>query len=132
MIFPRWQRVKEAAAGRERVDQLLLLFVSSYVFLNYGCLWNKPVDFLTSNNTQTPSRQNKNVHKKYFLLCVFYNWSYFGNPVKFSISRTGNLTVGIWFLVKFSLISSRSPFSFFHTTLIMRKGLGQISPQDSK
>lgn len=24
MIFPRWQRVKEAAAGRGRVDQLLI------------------------------------------------------------------------------------------------------------
>lgn len=66
----------------------------SYVFLNYGCLWNKPVDFLTSNNTQTPSRQNKIVHEKYFFAFrVLSDWSYFGNPVKFSISGTANLIV---------------------------------------
>ena len=123
----------QRGSGREREGWLIVtLIVFSYVFLTCGCLWNKPVDFLTSNNTQTPSRQNKIVHKKYFLLCVFYIWSYFENPVKFSISRTANLSVDNFISFKFGLISSLSPFSFFHTTLITRNGLGQISPQDSK
>ena len=39
----------QRGSGREREGWLIVtLIVFSYVFLNYGCLWNKPVDFLTS------------------------------------------------------------------------------------
>lgn len=69
------------------------LIVFSYVFLTCGCLWNKPVDFLTSITLKHHPDKIRLSTRNIFLLCVFYNWSYLGKPVKFSISGTANLTV---------------------------------------